>query len=238
MYCSQVQYWNQLIKMHFKFRLQTRTNAHDSLKQITTQNVDINCLTSIQHIVVVIRRNKYIVIRLYREYCHNLIRCESSNIIKSTMRIDYVHMQLGHGMCRPDGCRCSGAIYAPDYQPLQWCLYRISRSKWKYYAILQWRHNGRVASQISSLTIVYSTVNSDADQRKHQSSASLAFVWGNSTATGEFPAQRVSNAENVSILWRHHEGSLGMATLTISLVFRVGITGRFLCYMSNKCRLI
>ena len=35
-----------------------------------------------------------------------------------------------------------------------------------------------VASQITSLTIVYSTVYSDADQRKHQSSASLAFVWG------------------------------------------------------------
>ena len=37
---------------------------------------------------------------------------------------------------------------------------------------------GTKASQITSLTIVYSTVYSDADQRKHQSSASLAFVWG------------------------------------------------------------
>ena len=35
-----------------------------------------------------------------------------------------------------------------------------------------------IASQITSLTIVYSTVYSDADQRKQQSSASLAFVWG------------------------------------------------------------
>ena len=37
---------------------------------------------------------------------------------------------------------------------------------------------GSIASQITSLTIVYSTVYSGADQRKHQSSASLAFVWG------------------------------------------------------------
>ena len=37
---------------------------------------------------------------------------------------------------------------------------------------------GAIASQISSLMVVYSTVCSDADQRKHQSSASLAFVWG------------------------------------------------------------
>ena len=35
---------------------------------------------------------------------------------------------------------------------------------------------GAMASQITSLPIVYSTVYSDADQRKHQSSASLAFV--------------------------------------------------------------
>ena len=37
---------------------------------------------------------------------------------------------------------------------------------------------GTIASQITSLTIVYSTVYSGADQRKHQSSASLAFVRG------------------------------------------------------------
>ena len=53
-----------------------------------------------------------------------------------------------------------------------------------------------LASQFASLTIVYSTVYSGADQRKHQSSAS--------PVTGEFPAQRASNAENVSIWLRHH----------------------------------
>ena len=37
---------------------------------------------------------------------------------------------------------------------------------------------GIVAFQITSLTIVYTTVYSDADQSKHQSCASLAFVWG------------------------------------------------------------
>ena len=35
-----------------------------------------------------------------------------------------------------------------------------------------------IASQITSLTIVFSTVYSDPDQRKHHSSASLAFVRG------------------------------------------------------------
>ena len=37
---------------------------------------------------------------------------------------------------------------------------------------------GTMASHITSLTIVYSTVYSGADQRQHQSSASLAFVRG------------------------------------------------------------
>ena len=37
---------------------------------------------------------------------------------------------------------------------------------------------GAMVSQITSFTIVYLTVYSGADQRKHQSSASLAFVWG------------------------------------------------------------
>ena len=58
---------------------------------------------------------------------------------------------------------------------------------------------GAMASQITGLTIVYSTVYSGADQRK-QSSASLAFV----LVAGEYPAQMASNAENVSIWWHHH----------------------------------
>ena len=64
---------------------------------------------------------------------------------------------------------------------------------------------GAMASQITSLTIVYSTVYSDADERKHQSSASLAFGRGINREPGEFPAQMASNAKNGSIWWRHHE---------------------------------
>ena len=50
---------------------------------------------------------------------------------------------------------------------------------------------GMIASQITSLAIVYSTVYSDADQRKHQSSASLAFVrgihWGPVNSPHQWP---------------------------------------------------
>ena len=61
-----------------------------------------------------------------------------------------------------------------------------------------------MASQITSLIIVYSTVYSGADQRKHQSSASLAFVRGILRWPVNSPAHKASNAKNVSIWWRHH----------------------------------
>ena len=60
---------------------------------------------------------------------------------------------------------------------------------------------GTMASQITSPRIVYLAIYSGADQRKHQSFASLAFVRG---IHREFPAQMASNAENVSIWWLHH----------------------------------
>ena len=60
-----------------------------------------------------------------------------------------------------------------------------------------------MASQITSLTVVYSTVYSDADQRKHQSSASLAFMWGIHQDRWILRT-KASYAENVSIWWRHH----------------------------------
>ena len=64
---------------------------------------------------------------------------------------------------------------------------------------------GKMAFQIISLTIVYSTVYMGTDQRKRQSFKPLAFVGGNSPVTSEFPAQRASDAEIVSIWWRHQE---------------------------------
>ena len=47
----------------------------------------------------------------------------------------------------------------------------------------EWLHNidvimTAIAFQITSLTVVYSTVYSDADKKTQQSSVSLAFVWG------------------------------------------------------------
>ena len=46
------------------------------------------------------------------------------------------------------------------------------------YNAMRYKPILRTTRQITSLTVVYSAVYSDADQRKHQSSTSLAFVRG------------------------------------------------------------
>ena len=61
-----------------------------------------------------------------------------------------------------------------------------------------------IAFQITSLTIVYLTVYSDADQKKTSKLRVTGLCVGNSQVTGEIPAQMASNAENVSIWWRLH----------------------------------
>ena len=67
---------------------------------------------------------------------------------------------------------------------------------------------GTIVSQIISLMTVYLTVFSDADQRKHQSSASLAFVLGIHRWPVNFPRKWPVTRKKVSIWWRHHDASV------------------------------
>ena len=57
------------------------------------------------------------------------------------------------------------------FRPMAWHAQRVR----SHYDDIKM---GTMPPQITSLTIVYSTFYSGADQSKHQSSASLAFVWG------------------------------------------------------------
>ena len=61
-----------------------------------------------------------------------------------------------------------------------------------------------IVSQIT-LTIVYSTVYSSRRSKKTSKPRVTGLCEGNSPVTGEFPAQRASNTENVSIWWRHND---------------------------------
>ena len=117
----------------------------------------------------------------------------------------------------------------------------------KWYSAYYWWNNvhyndvimDTIASQITSLTIVYSTVYSDADQRKHQSSASLALVRGIHRGPVNFPhrwpvTRKMFPFDDVIMLhtrmswWTTHSGAWNLsadAALTTKLHL---LPGKFL----------
>ena len=94
-----------------------------------------------------------------------------------------------------------------------------------------WRHNGRLASQITSLTIVYSTVYSDADQRKHQSSASLAFVRG----IHRGPVISPHKWPVTRSIWRRHHAKLPLSQ-TNGNILLIGALATNLCEIGIEIR--
>ena len=69
---------------------------------------------------------------------------------------------------------------------------------------LLWRHNGQ--GNVSNHQPHDCLLNRLFRRRSKKTSKLrvTGFCAGNSPGTGEFPAQMASNAENVSIWWRHH----------------------------------
>ena len=67
---------------------------------------------------------------------------------------------------------------------------------------LRWRHNGH--DGVSNHQPHHCLLNSLFGWKKTSKLRITGLCAGNSPGTGEFPAQRASYAENVSIWWRHH----------------------------------
>ena len=81
-------------------------------------------------------------------------------------------------------------------------------SKEKAPQALRWRHNER---DCVSNHQPYGCLLNRLFRRRSKKTSKLRLTGlcaGNSPGTGEFPAQMASNAENVSIWWRHH-GCIG-----------------------------
>ena len=74
-----------------------------------------------------------------------------------------------------------------------------------FYSSLQWRHNER--DGVSNHRRLDCLLNCLFRHRSRKASRLrvTGLCEGNLSVTGEFPVQRISNAENVSIWWRHHE---------------------------------
>ena len=78
---------------------------------------------------------------------------------------------------------------------------------------LQWRHNGR--DGISNHQPHHCLLKRLFTRRSKKASTLrvTGLFEGSSPVAGEFPAQRTSNAENVSIWWRHHATYIDKPTL-------------------------
>ena len=93
---------------------------------------------------------------------------------------------------------------------------------------LQWRHNehngvSNDQSHDCSLRRLF--------MRRSKKTSKLRVTGlceGNSPVTGEFPAQRASNAENLPIWWRHHGHKLPI--LPISILRNYDMCGYVLCF--------
>ena len=85
---------------------------------------------------------------------------------------------------------------------------------------LRWRHNGR--DSVSNHQPHHYLLNRLFWRRSKKTSKLrvTGLCVGYSPGTGEFPEQMASNAENVSIWWRHHALRSRLANLIISLVMK------------------
>ena len=89
---------------------------------------------------------------------------------------------------------------------------------------------GAISSQNTSLTIVYSTVDSDVDQVKYQSSASLAFVRGIHRGPGNSPHKwpvtrtmfHLMTSSWICITHAHRDAVMMSIILAIDLIARPG----------------
>ena len=83
---------------------------------------------------------------------------------------------------------------------ITWCDW------WKLYIVtLRWRHNDHAGVSNHQ---PHGCLLNRLFRRKSKKTSKLRVTGlcaGNSSGTGEFPAQMASYAENVSIWWRHHE---------------------------------
>ena len=99
---------------------------------------------------------------------------------------------------------------------------------------LQWRHNGN--DGVSNHQPHGCLLNRLFGRRSKKTSKLrvTGLCAGNSPGTGEFPAQMASNAENVSIWWRHHEECLWWTSRTFSILTEVSFMGFTWCNNPDK----
>ena len=147
--------------------------------------MDFRCTPMIRWYILLARQSAN-TSHIWRVGCVSCLHSiDHSCVIAVSTCIDY----LGHQPVILSGLKCPVRCVVCSVQRLCSEKYHDHDDvmKWKYFAPY-WPF------------VLSPTVYSGADQRKHQSSTSLAFVRGI-----HFPVERAENVENVSIWWRHHD---------------------------------
>ena len=83
-------------------------------------------------------------------------------------------------------------------------MFDLSGSVQVWVIALQWRHNGRDGVSKHQAHDCLLDRLFRGKSKKMSKLRVTGLCAGNSAVTGKFPAQMASNAENVSIWWRHH----------------------------------
>ena len=135
----------------------------------------------------------------------------SENLVTiHTFSFKKMHLNMPSGKWRPF---CLGLNMLILDQMYNLCLGSVtSKSVYSHCSLplcfvclpLHWRHNGR---DCVSNHQPYDCLLNRLFRRRSKKTSKLRVTGlceGKSTGTGEFPAQMASNAENVSIWWRHH----------------------------------
>ena len=114
---------------------------------------------------------------------------------------------------------------------LRWCNFSLHPQSW---FTLRWRHNGRdgVSNHQPHDCLLNRLFSCKLNKTSKLRVTGLCV--GTSPVTCEFPAQRASNAENVTIWWRHHESEYGRC-LPLCKYFHVRIMGTvtFIWYIEH-----
>ena len=104
--------------------------------------------------------------------CHQ--PSDSANLSMWYVTSWYLYRQQIDSGVRSFVPRCKSCIATDSLQKNMYARAEVAQDVLNL--ALRWRHNGLDGVSNHQITIVYSIIYSDADQRKHQSSASLVFV--------------------------------------------------------------
>ena len=142
--------------------------------------------------------------------------------------------QKGHLIGRNGGCIYSFAIFFFEEFASQPRRHYAGIATTLPMSTLRWRHNGcdSVSNHQPRECLLRRLIRRTS--KKTSKLRVTGLCAGNSPETGEFPAQMASNAESVSIWWRHHE----VRKVTRAHAYKCNVTKTILCVIWKTHKMV